>query len=86
MKPHGSIYKAAAVTGIGRMNVVDLPAARAAAVDELVGQHADPWGLGFDLEGLEVQLRDAERYGQGVIVVVTLGEVNTVSFSAFSSD
>lgn len=81
VKPHGSIMKAAAVTGIGRMNVIDLPAAAlpspGASADP--GGHENPWGLKFDLQGLESQLREAKQWGQGVIVVVTLGEVNTVS-------
>lgn len=59
------------MTGIGRANVHDLPCAQPGA--------GDPWGLGFDLEKLESQLRRAEEIRQGIIVVVTLGEVNTVS-------
>jgi hypothetical protein len=37
------------------------------------------WGLAFDVVRLERELKEAESRGQGVIVVVTLGEVNTVS-------
>lgn len=39
------------------------------------------WGLAFDEGRLERELREAEAMGQGVIVVVTLGEVNTVSLT-----
>ncbi|KAJ9095675.1 hypothetical protein QFC21_005547 [Naganishia friedmannii] len=82
VKPHGSIMKAAAVTGIGRMNVLDLPASALPSTEVTVGPvEDDPWGLKFDLEALENQLKDAKQCGQGVIVVVTLGEVNTGGFT-----
>lgn len=71
VKAHGSILKAAAVTGLGRANVRDIPAPKRG--------EGDPWGLAFDLKVLEEDLRHAREVGQGVIVVVTLGEVNTVS-------
>ncbi|KAJ9114704.1 hypothetical protein QFC22_005580 [Naganishia vaughanmartiniae] len=76
VKPHGSVLKAAAITGIGRINVVDLPKANHNDGD------ADPWGLAFDLHELENELSAAQRVGQGVVVVVTLGEVNTVRWNA----
>lgn len=40
----------------------------------------DPLGLGMDTKILERRLNHAKSIGQGVIVVITLGEVNTVSF------
>lgn len=70
VKSHGSILKAAAITGIGRLNVHDLPSMETGP--------SNPWALGFDLAGLEGELQRATEVGQGVIVVVTLGEVNTV--------
>jgi hypothetical protein len=70
VKAHGSILKAAAITGIGRANVVDIA--------EGMGE-GNEWGLAFDVFRLEEELKEAESIGQGVIVVVTLGEVNTVS-------
>jgi hypothetical protein len=42
-------------------------------------REGDEWGLAFDVVRLEEELQEAESIGQGVIVVVTLGEVNTVS-------
>ena len=66
-KPHGSINKAAAVLGIGRRNVVDVPAGR------------DEMAIGMDVQELDRELAKATELGVGCVVVVTLGEVNTVS-------
>ncbi|KAJ9111457.1 hypothetical protein QFC19_001226 [Naganishia cerealis] len=74
VKAHGSILKAAAVTGIGRMNVHE-------AADASSPNLQDPWSLKFDLGKLARELETAKRIGQGVIVVVTLGEVNTGGFT-----
>lgn len=66
-KAHGSINKAAAVTGIGRRNVVD------------IDPGTDAMKIGMDAHVLERELRKAKGMGIGCIVVVGLGEVNTVS-------
>ncbi len=71
VKAHGSILKSAAVTGIGRANVLD-------GSRETV-EESDPWGLGFDLVNLEQKLERVRKAGGGVIVAIALGEVNTVS-------
>jgi hypothetical protein len=70
-RSHGSINKAAAVTGIGRRNVIDL-----AAPGEDILQ------VGMDLDELETKLRQSQAEGIARIVVVGLGEVNTVSSAA----
>jgi hypothetical protein len=69
-KAHGSINKAAAVTGIGRRNVVDVPPG------------TDAMKIGMDAHVLERELRETKGMGIGCIVVVGLGEVNTVSLAA----
>jgi hypothetical protein len=67
-RSHGSINKAAAVTGIGRRNVIDLA---------MPGK--DILQVGMDLDELEKKLRESQAQGIARIVVVGLGEVNTVS-------
>ncbi len=69
VKPHGSIYKAASVVGIGRRNVIDI-----SMPSEEKGR-----SLGFDLDELEKRLKRGKEEGRGILVVVQLGEVNTVS-------
>ncbi|KAG7562513.1 hypothetical protein FFLO_02092 [Filobasidium floriforme] len=68
-KAHGSINKAAAVTGIGRRNVVDIPPG------------TDALKIGMDAYVLERELRETKGMGIGCIVVVGLGEVNTGFFA-----
>lgn len=109
---HGSILKAAALTGIGRRNVVGIPPKQSLPAGGNQTSHAalpdqtdevgvatkagsssgiaagdadanatpsdDPYGLGMDEVILERRLCHAKTIGQGVIVVITLGEVNTV--------
>ena len=70
-RSHGSINKAAAVTGIGRRNVIDL-----AAPGEDILQ------VGMDLDDLATKLRQSQAENVARVVVVGLGEVNTVSSSA----
>lgn len=67
VKPHGSIYKAASVVGIGRRNVIDI-----SMPSEEKGR-----SLGFDLDELEKRLKRGKEEGRGILVVVQLGEVNT---------
>jgi hypothetical protein len=69
-RSHGSINKAAAITGIGRRNVVEL---------ESSGE--DQLKVGMDVDDLEETLKAAQSDGVGRIVLVGLGEVNTVSES-----
>jgi hypothetical protein len=77
VKPHGSILKAAAMTGIGRLNVVHV----GSTSSNMDGRqdNADPYDLAFDLVETERRVRTAREEGRAVIVAVVLGEVNTVS-------
>ncbi len=94
-KPHASILKAAALTGIGRANILDCSRMRSAPTSKMapdgeggegpvgVGEDAEDddesrYGLMFDLERVERELREAEEDGRAVIMAVALGEVNTV--------
>ncbi|KAI9760808.1 MAG: hypothetical protein M4579_001438 [Chaenotheca gracillima] len=61
---HSSLRKAASVIGLGRDSVVD------------VGSSSSPWI--FDLERLEVALRDGSKAS---IVAISSGEVNTGRFA-----
>lgn len=65
--PHGSIHKAAALTGIGRANVIEVP-------------HPSGEPTSFDLAALETRLQHENERGTKVIVVITMGEVNTGGF------
>ena len=83
-KPHASINKAAALTGIGRRNVVDVGRkwkgqGEQAAEDEEQEAQRRVAGLDFDLDRLEKELEEAQSLRFGRIVVVGMGEVNTVS-------
>lgn len=60
------IVKAAAITGIGRKNCIDL------------GESKDG-GLGFDLIKLEERMKSNKAQGKASLVVVGFGEVNTLS-------
>lgn len=71
-KPHGSINKAAAVLGIGRRNVVEVPSG------------SDAMGIGMNAEALDRKLAERKISGVGCIVVLTLGEVNTVGKPAIA--
>lgn len=69
---HSSLYKAAAVVGIGRASVRDV----ALSQDE-------PWKINMDL--LESELK---RSGEGIVSIVALsaGEVNTGCFATTGAD
>lgn len=67
-RPHASLFKAAAIVGIGRANVVDVSRKRGSG-DE----------VGIDLEELETYLKATPPgSGKGAIVSLSFGEVNTV--------
>lgn len=82
-RPHASIQKAAALVGIGRKRVIDV------GFKPLFsnGDQFDPTNsrdisegvkvLDFDLTSLEQHLSTSYKNGQGSIVVVGMGEVNT---------
>ncbi|KAI5860118.1 PLP-dependent transferase [Durotheca rogersii] len=65
---HSSLAKAAAVVGVGRASVRELP--RSAA---------EPWGL--DLEGVEAALAAGAAAGVAAVIAVSAGEVNTGRFA-----
>lgn len=78
--PHASIKKAAAIVGIGRARVKDVgrKVAQVGGDDEALAR-ARAAVLDFDLEGLEHHLQAARTKKEGSIIVVGMGEVNTVS-------
>jgi glutamate/tyrosine decarboxylase-like PLP-dependent enzyme len=67
VSPHASFLKAAAVSGIGRSNVINMP-------------HATGDENGFDLAELQKRLQSEKERGAKVIVGITMGEVNTGGF------
>ncbi|GAA5833424.1 hypothetical protein JCM11251_003491 [Rhodosporidiobolus azoricus] len=71
---HASVRKAAALTGIGRRNVIAMGDERAEREGRLVC---------FDLVKLEERLKENVRRARGAIVVTSFGEVNT---GAINSD
>ncbi|KIJ45920.1 hypothetical protein M422DRAFT_29566 [Sphaerobolus stellatus SS14] len=82
-RPHSSLLKAAAITGIGRSNVIDLGKPIKREGDD----NADSGTFGIDLAELEKYLKEAAESSatSGVrtaaIVVLSFGEVNTGDFT-----
>ncbi|CAO1635381.1 unnamed protein product [Sympodiomycopsis kandeliae] len=86
--PHASIKKAAALTAIGRKRVVDVGLVAnfsntdTSSSEFLTREEDIKEGvkvLDFDLVKLEASLRSSQEAGNGSIIVVGMGEVNTGS-------
>jgi glutamate/tyrosine decarboxylase-like PLP-dependent enzyme len=83
---HASIKKAAALAGIGRANVIDLGRKRndlslLDIKDEQLAARFKMECLDFDLDRLEMELRQCHENHQPAIVVVGMGEVVTGALS-----